>query len=466
MDIRHFTFNPARIVETDIGKNPTDILASTEVSISDESAFMLLEKMLMETPLFKIYSELEKIYQEGVLVFSSDSEFIVEAILGRSVNKGRVYFWIKWEGWPPSFNTWEPEENLTGCEEMIKDFRAKNPFNSTMVKYKYNASKSQQIKDLMNRIREAAVLSNYTPTKLLQLFFERLKPKPPTIHRFRAPKSTSNRYVQGERPHACKRPRWTAKSHASLREAINQFQTMLNTVYSNEAPIYVENKVDLECPPNDFQPIRDYVPHKDVFLPTKAVVGCQCAKNLKPKIGSGTELCWVNRHSGCCAINSGARVPYNLSKKLLVPPGHPVFECNSTCGCGPTCPFRVVQLGRKVPLTVFRTSNGRGWGVKAAERIPKGTFVCEYIGEIITFEEAEQRGQSYDKQRMTYLFDLDFDGETHYTVDAFQMGNVSHFINHSVSLSLLSLSSLSSLLESVNKANHLHASNFCSFSEA
>ncbi|VDD76908.1 unnamed protein product [Mesocestoides corti] len=266
---------------------------------------------------------------------------------------------------------------------------------------------------------------------MLQLFFERLKPKPPTIHRFRAPKSTSNRYVQGERPHACKRPRWTAKSHASLREAINQFQTMLNTVYSNEAPIYVENKVDLECPPNDFQPIRDYVPHKDVFLPTKAVVGCQCAKNLKPKIGSGTELCWVNRHSGCCAINSGARVPYNLSKKLLVPPGHPVFECNSTCGCGPTCPFRVVQLGRKVPLTVFRTSNGRGWGVKAAERIPKGTFVCEYIGEIITFEEAEQRGQSYDKQRMTYLFDLDFDGETHYTVDAFQMGNVSHFINHS-----------------------------------
>ncbi|KAK4470917.1 hypothetical protein MN116_006425 [Schistosoma mekongi] len=32
---------------------------------------------------------------------------------------------------------------------------------------------------------------------------------------------------------------------------------------------------------------------------------------------------------------------------------------------------------------------------------------------------------------MTYLFDLDFEGDAHYTVDASQMGNISHFINHS-----------------------------------
>lgn len=57
-----------------------------------------------------------------------------------------------------------------------------------------------------------------------------------------------------------------------------------------------------------------------------------------------------------------------------------VFEYR--CKCGSSCPFRVVQLGRKIPLTIFRTSNGRGWGIKTPQRIPKGTFVIEYVGEV------------------------------------------------------------------------------------
>lgn len=39
----------------------------------------------------------------------------------------------------------------------------------------------------------------------------------------------------------------------------------------------------------------------------------------------------------------------------------------------------------------------------------------------------------YDRQGSTYLFDLDY-VEDVYTVDAAHQGNVSHFVNHSVSL--------------------------------
>ena len=42
---------------------------------------------------------------------------------------------------------------------------------------------------------------------------------------------------------------------------------------------------------------------------------------------------------------------------------------------------------------LHRTSNGCGWGVKAMENIKRGTFVVEYVGEIITNEEAERRGE-------------------------------------------------------------------------
>lgn len=38
----------------------------------------------------------------------------------------------------------------------------------------------------------------------------------------------------------------------------------------------------------------------------------------------------------------------------------------------------------------------------------------------------------YDRQGSTYLFDLDY-VEDVYTVDAAHQGNVSHFVNHSVS---------------------------------
>ncbi|CAO2634263.1 Histone-lysine N-methyltransferase SUV39H1 [Lemmus lemmus] len=54
----------------------------------------------------------------------------------------------------------------------------------------------------------------------------------------------------------------------------------------------------------------------------------------------------------------------------------------------------------------------------------------EYMGEIITSEEAERRGQIYNRQGATYLFDLDY-VEDVYTVDAAYYGNISHFVSHS-----------------------------------
>jgi euchromatic histone-lysine N-methyltransferase len=83
----------------------------------------------------------------------------------------------------------------------------------------------------------------------------------------------------------------------------------------------------------------------------------------------------------------------------------------------------VVQFGVRTRLQTFRTK-GKGWGVRPLKDIPKGTFVCEYVGEIITDFEADRREDD------SYLFDLDNrDGET-YCLDARFYGNVARFINH------------------------------------
>ena len=64
----------------------------------------------------------------------------------------------------------------------------------------------------------------------------------------------------------------------------------------------------------------------------------------------------------------------------------------------------------------------------------RGTFICEYVGEIINFDEAEKRGSYYSDIGRSYLFDLDFHmQEKPYTIDAFVYGNISRFLNHSCS---------------------------------
>ena len=77
-----------------------------------------------------------------------------------------------------------------------------------------------------------------------------------------------------------------------------------------------------------------------------------------------------------------------------------IFECNDMCGCNVSkCHNRVLQHGITARMQVFRTY-GMGWGVKAMTEIPKGSFICEYVGELISDSEADTREDSY-------LFDLD-----------------------------------------------------------
>ena len=37
-------------------------------------------------------------------------------------------------------------------------------------------------------------------------------------------------------------------------------------------------------------------------------------------------------------------------------------------------------------------------GVRTCRPIPKGMFICRYLGEVITDAEAERRGEEYDRK--------------------------------------------------------------------
>ncbi|TYZ51216.1 hypothetical protein PybrP1_012703, partial [[Pythium] brassicae (nom. inval.)] len=58
--------------------------------------------------------------------------------------------------------------------------------------------------------------------------------------------------------------------------------------------------------------------------------------------------------------------------------------------------------------------------------IQRGEFVYEYTGGVVSQDEAERRGSTCDKKRVSYLFDLNEDA----VVDALRKGNKSKFMNH------------------------------------
>ncbi|KAJ1436574.1 Zinc finger C2H2-type [Sesbania bispinosa] len=141
-----------------------------------------------------------------------------------------------------------------------------------------------------------------------------------------------------------------------------------------------------------------------------------------------------------------AKFPYDENGRIILEEGYLVYECSRMCRCNKTCPNRILQNGIRVKLEVFKTEK-KGWGVRAGEAIMRGTFVCEYIGEVLHEQEAHNRRKRYGKEHCSYFFEVDahindmsrlLEEQARYVIDATRYGNVSRFINNSCSPNLVS----------------------------
>lgn len=49
--------------------------------------------------------------------------YIVEKVLDKRTNsQGKIEYFVKWEKYPTSENTWEPESNLLTAKKMINEY--------------------------------------------------------------------------------------------------------------------------------------------------------------------------------------------------------------------------------------------------------------------------------------------------------------------------------------------------------
>jgi hypothetical protein len=54
----------------------------------------------------------------------SQPEWEVEEILADRKHKGRIEYLVKWQGWPSSYNQWEPEDHLEGAPDLLEAYHA------------------------------------------------------------------------------------------------------------------------------------------------------------------------------------------------------------------------------------------------------------------------------------------------------------------------------------------------------
>uniref|UniRef100_A0A672T426 Histone-lysine N-methyltransferase EHMT2-like n=1 Tax=Sinocyclocheilus grahami TaxID=75366 RepID=A0A672T426_SINGR len=221
----------------------------------------------------------------------------------------------------------------------------------------------------------------------------------------------------------CDTPVWVAlQINRKLRRGISNRVVRTERIICSDVaqgyenvPIPCVNGVDDEGCPSDYKYIAENCETSTMNIDRNIthLQHCSCTDDCS------SSNCLCGQLSIRCWYDKDHRLLQEFNK--IEPPL--IFECNMACSCHKSCKNRVVQAGIKVRLQLYRTEK-MGWGVRALQDIPQGSFICEYVGELISDAEADVREDD------SYLFDLDNkDGEV-YCIDARYYGNISRFINH------------------------------------
>lgn len=104
------------------------------------------------------------------------------------------------------------------------------------------------------------------------------------------------------------------------------------------------------------------------------------------------------------------------------------IECDEEkCPNKKECTNTRIQNHKHSKLQVFTTTN-KGLGIRTIEAVPKNAFMIEYVGEIVTEAEFQNRlATKYCNTEHFYAVRL----KNGLVIDAHDMGNCSRYINQS-----------------------------------
>lgn len=164
------------------------------------------------------------------------------------------------------------------------------------------------------------------------------------------------------------------------------------------------NTLNSTLPPKmDYMTTRQPMPGVNINVESDFLCGCDCTDNCQDK---SKCACWQMTIDGQKILPNLYKDPNigysyrRLPERVLTG----IYECNKTCKCSSTCLNRVVQNPLSQKLQLFMTEK-KGWGVRCLNDIPQGSFICIYVGCLLTETDANEGGVNYGDE---YLAELDY----------------------------------------------------------
>lgn len=131
----------------------------------------------------------------------------------------------------------------------------------------------------------------------------------------------------------------------------------------------------------------EYVP---LDLNPDFLVCCDCTDDCRDK---SKCACWQLTISNTRILerqeNQSAGYTY---RRLFEQVQSGIYECNTKCKCSNHCLNKVVQHPLRLKLQLFKTAR-RGWGVRTLHDMPRGGFVCVYVGHMLNEAKANEEGK-------------------------------------------------------------------------
>lgn len=88
--------------------------------------------------------------------------------------------------------------------------------------------------------------------------------------------------------------------------------------------------------------------------------------------------------------------------------------------------FKKAELHQPIPVKVFK-SKIQGKGVKVLAKVPRRKFIMDFLGEVISSDEATSRKEEI----FPYHYIYELDEHAGIMLDAYYFGNEARFLNHS-----------------------------------
>ncbi|CAI5791747.1 histone-lysine N-methyltransferase EHMT1-like [Podarcis lilfordi] len=231
--------------------------------------------------------------------------------------------------------------------------------------------------------------------------------------------------------HCCKpsSPSWRALEAASARPPHPAERLLCRDISRGfeQVPIPCVNGVDQEPAPGAFLYVTQNLVSDSAVLPATGwgrSQHCECASSCSAPT--------------CPCVERGLRSWYTPDGRLApdaaggTAEAGPIYECHMLCSCASSCPNRVAQRGLRTQLQLYRVP-GKGWAVRTMQEVPRGAFLCQYFGELISSAEAAQREDA------AYSFVVDMQAGPECCLDGRFYGSVGRFLNHSCQPNLLAL---------------------------